>query len=258
MPYVKRHTRRRPTKRRYVPKRKRVSRPTTRRTYRKARGYNRGTYASKTFGLLYKNREFTKFTYETGATITVPALQINASHFWRANSIYDPDYSNIGYNSSCIGWTLASTLYNQYRVYGAWFEISFVTPPSVTVPVQVVLSSANDVASGFANTITNMQMANRPGARSFIIYPAAAGGKKTMRIYVSNPKCIGLSKEQYRTDSMTYAPTNGNPTWLSVLAISAFNAVDYSNSTGFSLSYHIKITYLTELFDLKEQNAEAN
>lgn len=95
-------------------------------------------------------------------------------------------------------------------------------------------------------------MGNRPSAKTSLILPQAAGGRHKYKFYVSNAKNMGLSKEQYRTDPNTYTAFGSNPTAPSYFAITIGAAADPINWPSVSIYYNLRITYLTELFDLIE------
>jgi len=111
----------------YAKKRRPTRRP--RGKYTK-RAYRRRPYiANNLSGMPKTRRAILRYADQLGLTSSTGSL---ASHVFRANSIYDPDYTAAGHQP--MGHDQWAALYNHYVVLGSKLTVRFIPNASSTAP----------------------------------------------------------------------------------------------------------------------------
>ncbi|AXH77110.1 MAG: putative capsid protein [Circoviridae sp.] len=78
--------------------------------------------------------EYATLRYVTKVTIAPSANGFVGFHSYRANSIYDPDYTNLTTGGQPYGYAQYATLYNHYKVIGSQCTVQAVTSASGDFP----------------------------------------------------------------------------------------------------------------------------
>lgn len=93
----------------------------------------------------FPRNQAVKLRYVTSVSIN-PAIGQLAYHFFRANSLYDPDLTGTGHQP--MTFDMWSTLYNHYVVCGAKITVTFVADGSTTlVPLIFGVALTDDTTS---------------------------------------------------------------------------------------------------------------
>jgi len=174
--YAKRTTRRKTTTR---TRRTKIASISNRRTNRRRRTRApKSSMAPRTLGFAIQPRKFTKVSWTGSYNQTLAVGQNSTTTLFRANSIYDPDYSNVSKNTSVNGYYLSSVIYQRYRVFGVKADY-IVYNNSVTIG-QAALVAGNETGQ-YATTVYVTDLAARNGVKSKIL-PPGSGNKP---VYIS-------------------------------------------------------------------------
>lgn len=154
-------------------------------------------------------------------------------HTIRLSSIYDPGYSwSVGpKNTSSRGFTVASPLYSQYRVYGVKVYLKIWNASNCDVLVQLSSNAATTPSN-----ISDVDIVQRQeGSISRILPRVASGNDKTscvFKVFIPIAKTLGMTKEQYRTDGNTVSLMNNSPAVNAFMHLSAWNIHTGGVSSG--------------------------
>lgn len=208
----------------------------------------------RTIGFALQPRRFTKMMFEGSFTQSVSSVQASFSNIFRVNSIFDPDFAagSATKNTSVNGWTLANTLYTQYKVHAVAVTVTIQNMSAYNVCGVVTFSNVNAFATG----IYPSDMAARNGARVVDLQPLGTDrARGTIKRYVKLNAISGQTKAQFIGDPDTKAVMNLNPMQEAYLAVTTGIVPDGS---GFAISSVIKvrIMYYVELFDVIETLAQ--
>jgi len=127
-----------------------------------------------------------------------------ASYVYRANSIYDPNFTATGTTST--GYTQLAQLYDRYRVLSATLEADFaVTAGTVGGDVFVVASNNNSLGTGLVSWAAQRYVWRRP--------IGSINGNGTAKCRVSFPihKVYGVPKTQVRNEDDFASVMGNNP-----------------------------------------------
>lgn len=254
MPYARRKTSTRPRKVTFsATTRTRTRTPVAKvpkyRRYRKKR-VSSGVrpLVPRTLGFAMLPRRFTKMAWEGSFNITATNLA-SYSNIFRLASLYDPDYSTITKNTSCNGLTLASTLYQNYRVHSTKVIVQFANMSAYNILGVLTFSNENN----FSSSLRPSDIAMRPGAVSKLITPLAAPGcRVSMSRYIPIHNVFGCTKREYIGDPRYAAAMSASPALDSFAGITIGGMPDnYSSYTApVSAMVTIRMIFYVELFDL--------
>lgn len=157
------------------------------------------------------------------------------------NSLHDPDVTGIG--KQPMQWDQLNTIYNGYLVHAAKIKIEFTNPDSDGMYVGYrVRSGYNTVASGGQTIAYFKEMDNTK------LVPINNSGKQTasMSVYVPLHSLLGLTKEQYKSNFLTYGayPANTSPGAGAYLDVVAYCTI---SGTTTSIRHSVKIIYYSQL-----------
>ena len=210
--------------------------------YRKVARYRRKRYSTPLGG--FPNSKMVKFRYIETITLD-PATNAVAPYVFRANSIYDPDYSSGGHTPpNYVTWM---TLYNHWTVLGSRISMS-PCPNSTTATTQgiygIMLSDAgNKVASqasinglleqgkvSYQRTPTGVQ--NAPSTSTRVVKNFSASK------FFGRPKNVLINDGTYR------GGTSSNPSEIAYFE--CFYASIAANNPG-AMTFLVQIDYVAIL-----------
>lgn len=127
-----------------------------------------------------------------------------ASYVFRANSIYDPNFSGVGTTGYNV--TQLAQCYDRYRVLNCEFSVDFtVTTGTTGGEVFVVLSNNNSLGTGIAAYTANRFVWRKP------IGAAAGNGIQSAKISFPIHKVYGVPALQVRNEDDFASVMGNNP-----------------------------------------------
>lgn len=224
---------------------KRIYRKKYKRYYkRKSNKYNNGHLLKNTkISTGIPDRMIVKLVYEGVYAATGPFI-----YAFRANSIYDPDYTGTG--GQPLGRDQWATLYSKYRVFASKIEVKACNIDSTNATIMAIIPD-----NSLTLTYTTLAVSEYPRSRTFVMAPCN-GGRSAI---IGRHKCkinhiAGLTSTQFK----------GDPDWASVMGSNPINTVYWnivfqnleSNTTATGKQQmRAKVTYYVELFDRVELTA---
>lgn len=158
-----------------------------------------------------------------------------ATHIFRINSLFDPDYTGVGHQPRYFDQFAA--MYNRYRVDEAFLEVTLATTSNVGCVV-------------IANTDNNL---GGVGVASALELPhtsapicVQADNPKTLRYRVNMAKVNGVSKAHYQDDRFSSLVTN-NPAEVFGLSLSMLSSD--GTTTGLEVQCTFRIAMKCEFYD---------
>lgn len=136
-------------------RKKYTKRPTKRKTYRKV---SRKTYKRRSrIPTSQPSKQCLKLQYFDQITINPPVGDQPGRYIFRANSIFDPDYTGVGHQP--LGFDQWMTLYTRYHVIGAKCTATFVandtTSANSSAICGIIQTTGTDSPIGITNYIEN-------------------------------------------------------------------------------------------------------
>lgn len=183
-------------------------------------------------------------TFAAQLAIAESAAGSGVNHFFRLNSLYDPDASGVG--ATAIGYNTWSALFLNYKVRRVTARIQgTVTGLSTGAFASVVVAPLAAQAVVPSNKQTWKLI---PGARLVTVANNGVGGKNMVEVIapMDNAKIARVTKEQYENDMDFSGQVGSNPSRQNYLMISLDSVGSSSVAT---LSFNIQITYETEWFN---------
>lgn len=192
---------------------------------------------------LIPDRYFCKLKYsEQFGMIYTPATA--ATYQFRANSIYDPNYTGTGHQP--LGHDQLITLYNRYRVYGCKYRIFFTnisTTEQAEVAVQLrpnlTVNSVYDTIRESAYTVW----------KSILGVEGSGQATRMCKGYASIPKLRGCTKTRMKSDDSFQAIVGNNP---SITPSINLHMQNQDVGTGVTVRARVDLVYLCEFFDRKD------
>lgn len=183
---------------------------------------------------------FTKMVYSDLVTLTPSVLPLSA--IYRANSINDP-YQPAGGHQP-LGHDEFANLYNQYRVRGVAYRVTFTnTSPTTPVDCFVLHKPVTTIPTG------NNLLWEKPAQKSLTVGESTAGQAiRRIKGYANCAKILGMSKMQYITEKATSADMSNNP---GSEAYVHFVVTPTDGLTAATVLVRIQLIYYVELFERK-------
>lgn len=176
-------------KRKYIKRRKVAKKRTTSSSVDLSGEKNRMQWPiPKSTRIVFRYNDFLKLTSTAGSTVSTQ---------WRANSIYDPDYTYIGHQP--YGYDQISGLYNSYCTIRCTIILRYT---ALTAAMRVVIEPRFNIVS----LATDLQaVMERNQTMNFIAVPNETGYKK-FSVYL--PKLAGQSLVNYKQTCGAVPGTN--------------------------------------------------
>lgn len=170
---------------------------------------------------------------------------ISSDYVFTLNSIFDPNFTGVGHQP--IGHDQWAAFYNRYRVTGVDVDVECIN--NSIIPTTVVIQTNNSNAS--QNTVAAINSAReQPFSAARLLGPAGGGNVHwTYREFIPLDKVLGVSRAKLLADDtysavMTASPVEG--VFLHVMA------ADLSAGTNVSVSFNVRISFHTDLFDREQ------
>jgi len=155
------------------------------RTFKKARTY----VPSKSFG--QPRTKYLNLPYQTTVALSGAVTGAANYNIFRANSIFDPDYSGVGHQP--LGHDQWNLFYNHYIVQACKITVSFACP-AVTTPFYVGIALTDDVISAAIGSTTNFSTAAENRHIRYRLVTTQDSGKTITLSYNANVlKFLGRS-----------------------------------------------------------------
>lgn len=198
----------------------------------------------------FPSRKRVKLRY-TDATITIdPGAGLTASNVFRANSVYDPDFTNTGHQP--MGFDQWAVIYSRYTVLGAKITVKQVaTTASNLTPgfMGITLSTESDPLGNFSsiNNVLESKLTS-PYISVGPIRNASGSGKTdpTITKYFSARKFFG--KKDLQDGNSTSAVVTTNPSDTAYFAV-WLASIDGNNPS--SMSFCVIIDYIVDFHEPK-------
>jgi len=134
------------------------------------------------------------------------SLGVAESHTYRANSIWDPDYTGGG--RTVNGWAALNSLYQRYLVLGCKVYLSFNNPTidGIRVGYRLRTADSQTALGQDMRQIIDLPMTYTSGLNN------TGSQKKTFAFYIKPWSLLGIDKLEYMANSSQYSSLmGGNP-----------------------------------------------
>lgn len=159
-----------------------------------------------------------------------------ASYEWRANSIFDPDYTSGGHQP--MFRDIYAGLYNKYRVLSSKITVKAVPFPNEAHCCVLYL----DDSTGLPATLSAVREQNVTKSEAIV---ESQGKNNYLSLTYSAKKVFGKDN-----DDETLASVGGNPANQQLFSIASQNL---NSAVGTNCQLVVKIEYWVQFSDLKEQ-----
>jgi len=179
-------------------------------------------------------RTIVKLKYADELTTTIATL-VTTTQQWRMNSIFDPDYTNVGHQP--YGRDTLALLYTRYRVFRFGWDIKYCGTSAAAIAV-VVPQNGNTAPSSITAA------GEMPLAQTGVL-PFQGGSTLHFRGSVYLPMITGTPPVEYKSDDRYSAAMTTNPTEELL-----HSQMVHNTSAGtIIITSIIQLTYWVELFD---------
>lgn len=173
-----------------------------------------------------------------------------ATQTFRANSLYDPDYSGGGnqplFFQTLCGATDGTQPYTNYRVCGAKVKAYFINDNTGTATVGLFFIHWRYGGAGTLDTISDV--GTQPNTRQTDVGVANSNkGIRMLQTYISMKKMMGL--KDIKDDDNTSASYLTNPYKQVYLDV---GYVPYSSGVSTDIFLRVKITFYCQFFSQNE------
>lgn len=177
----------------------------------------------------FPQRKWALMRYSDNYLLTGPNTNLSYEQIFSLNSLFKPDVTNTGHQP--YGFDTMAVLYNNYLVHGCRVDLEWYDPTADGVIVGYRIQGSSVSAS----TVSALEEAPWTTLKSI----SNTGDQKVIqRIFIQNPQCLGLTKDQYTSDTNQYgAAVTASPTQQTYLRLAVL-----STQGGASSSIKLKIT----------------
>lgn len=159
-----------------------------------------------------------------------------AGYVFRANSVYDPNYTGVGHQP--LGRDQLAALYDHYRVKKATIRV-YCTQQQATVPTMITCGPTQ------VATLVGPTLAEYPGAKSVMLSQDTSGpNNKVIKLDLDIGRFDGDVLHAKTNDSLA-APIGGNPTDEIYFQIIAHNP---SSAVTVDARLFVQIDYMVEFW----------
>ncbi len=177
------------------------------------------------------DRLFVKLRYATPLELTSGAS--TASHTYRANSLFDPDFTGVGHQP--MGFDQYAAFYDRYYVTSCSMKVLCTSSTSKAVRVTIIPQNVSSVSAD------QNSLAERPRSRTGLI----SNSDGVLQLHASN-STKAVTGEQYTDDMTALVGANPNVPWFYIIST---HAVDLSTSSMLDIS--IELLYTCQFFHKK-------
>lgn len=168
-----------------------------------------------------------------------PAAGVSSQNTWRANSVFDPDFTGVGAQPRYFDQYAA--LYNSYQVMACKVKHELVNTGIVPVYVATCFTDIDPSALSLQNTVEQ-----RYGKSHGVLGALTGNGQRVISRYITMKKLHGFSGGISQVESLQAAVT-GNPTDPSFHKIVIQPCDESSNAT---VNIRSTFTYYVKFFSL--------
>lgn len=190
----------------------------------------------------FPSKKLVRLRYvDTSVTLNSTSIATDSAVF-RANSAFDPDFTNAGSNHQPMGYDQWSVIYNKYTVLNSTISVSFApTSVSNVIPgyLGVTLGTESDPLSNFSTIDNILESKLTAGYRIVGAYPVTNSGLTRPIRKIFNTKRF-FGKVNAVDGQALSALVTTNPSEVAYYSI--WMASIDGNDPG-AVSLHIKIDY---------------
>lgn len=186
------------------------------------------------------SRYVTKLRYAEQGVIINPGIGTVSSYTFRANDLFDPDYTSTGHQPR--GFDELIAMYNHFTVLGSRITVDFALQPSATYPLDCFIQLAGEPGV----SASAIDWHERQDVKSVVI---SQSGKPTGRLSYnfSAKKFFGPSRPV--NDSAQKGSSTASPSELAYYHLGAVAHNAASDPTGLYCS--VKIDYIVMFHEAK-------
>lgn len=182
-------------------------------------------------------------TLKTTQFVNVNPATYFFSNTFRANSLYDPDWSQVG-NPSPLGFDECAALYQKYKVFHCSLKLKWMS--STGLSTTVCLIARNTTTHTYGSVAEAIAA---PGSQSRVAMGAGAQSRATVLTMNRKPRdIIGVSKIQYADEDYGAAVTT-NPAHDAYITCYVASNDGSTNVLGTMI---VEITYKCMFYDRKQ------
>lgn len=165
-----------------------------------------------------------------------------ATQVYRLNSLFDPDYSGVGYQP--YYHDQYSALYDNYRVYGCKVYVKVSCASSTTNMFHpTVLIAPTDQASVSWGNMQNACNARKAQFRNLVPGQSVS----TFKAYYSIADVMGVAKREVASDDNYSAAVSANPNSVAYLQVITGNN---DATASIAVTWEIRLTFYARYFGL--------
>lgn len=196
-----------------------------------------------------QNTEIVKLRYVEH--LHIPGGSGSHNHRYRANSLYDPNYSSTGHQP--MGFDQLATRYNHYQVLGSRIKICSVAAGTTSAegdaPSWVTVSLQDNPTQDYAN-FTGM-LESRPYGKTQKLFVSAyapwnqspdKNDQKVISAYYDPKKMFGLNKSTLNANEDLKALVNANPQEDAIYHVCAWPVASNGTRDGIDLLIEMDFT----------------
>lgn len=177
----------------------------------KPRGYRSGRRRNRYSRMInspFAIRTFRTLRYCQQISIN-PASGTAGYYTFRANSLYDPDYTGTGHQP--LYFDQLMSIYNHYQVFGAKITFKVFNSTNTTPYVMGIKLDDSSTIAGSLNTAEAILEQNRV-LRKLVSNPANATGRDTQcTMYFNAPKFFGIDRKAFAGNPIYRGNDSNNP-----------------------------------------------
>ncbi len=174
-------------------------------------------------------------TYDSIVAFT-PAASALSYNSYRANSVYDPDFTGVG--TTAVGYTAMSSVYNRYRVLSVSVHATFTNTTATPCTAFVVASPLNTLGTNF-NQIVSQRFAWYKPLNCVNSVPVVHNFKVPISVV------YGASKAAVRQEDDYTAVVGTNPNNVVFLHVGVLN--DTGGAVGsYGVRANLRMRFTTE------------
>lgn len=175
---------------------------------------------------------------------------LSVAHTYRANSIWDPDYTSTG--RTVGAYSLLSGMYQRYLVTGCKINVSFQNPTADGARVGVRLRIADQTSASAQSLQTLLE-----SPMTYISGVSNTGSqKKNFNLFVRPWSLIGISKLEYMANTSQYSAAMGqNPQIVGFTAAGGSGctfdifAINPDTMVSDTIDVTVKLTYYVQCYN---------
>jgi len=164
------------------------------------------------------------------------------NYLWRANSIYDPDFTATGHQP---------LFYDQYTpIYSNWIVKGVKITAQISNASQFYAANACMTDSTVSTAFTDMTVImEQPTSVKTITIPPTQQLSRNMTYKVDCAKALGITRAQYLADSVHWGSVSNDPT-TGLYIHSHYESANYSNDVFVDVIYTLE--FYVDFFNRKD------